>query len=161
MLSHSVGSLPSFILMLTFPEVWSAGVPSRQLLYPFDLPPIILLSSSFFSGTTRCSKLIFYLLFSRLKISHVFKELFCLFVFSENWYFKIKIWMLVACIHCYQCVTVSRSFQVPYKRFRNMYFRNYEFIIMPPVLILPCSILPWLPNWNIYFQNYWNIYSFP
>ena len=79
MISHSVGSLQSFILMLKFPEVWSAGVPSRQLLYPFDLPPIILLSSSFFSGTTRCSKLIFYLLFSRLEISHVFKELFCLF----------------------------------------------------------------------------------
>ena len=160
MISHSVGSLPSFILMLKFPEVWSAGVPSRQLLYPFDLPPIILLSSSFFSGATRCSKLIFYLLFSRLEISHVFKEL--LFVCFQ-WELVFQNQDLNAgCLHSLLPVChCSRSFQVPYKRFKNMYFRNYEFIIMPPVLILPHSVLPWLPNWNIYFQNYWNIYLFP
>lgn len=60
--------------MLKFSEMWPAGVPFSQLLYPCDIAPIVLAVPSFLAQQDVLGPS-YYFLFPKSRINHFFKEL--------------------------------------------------------------------------------------
>lgn len=100
------GLLLLFMVLVKFFQFW-ALVPFFFFLSDWFLCPenhaSPFLNTSFLSGTTRCSRLIFYFSCPSPVISYLSKEPW--FFFTKEWYLAIDIWVLGVLIatgcHCF------------------------------------------------------------